>query len=67
MSAQTDKSARLAQLQEAVDAWASSRRKTVRGLIAAHKKVRQSRGELTESAALAAESLVADEISDFLA
>lgn len=67
MSAQSDKTARLAELQAAVDAWATFRRKQIEDLLASNKKIRKARGELTEKATLAAESLLAEEISEFLA
>jgi hypothetical protein len=66
MSAQSDKRARLMELQAAVDAWATFRKKQLEDLLTSHKKIRQARGELTERAALAAEVLLAEEISEFL-
>jgi len=67
MSAQTEKTARLTELQSAVDAWATQRKKQVTDLLSFNKKVRQARGELAEKAALAAETLLAEEISEFIA
>lgn len=66
MTTQAEKTARLAELQSAVDAWATFKRKQVEDLLALHKKIRKARGELTEKAALAAESILAEEISEFI-
>lgn len=67
MSTHSEKAARIAELRAAVDAWATQRTAQIEAHIAAAKRVRKARGELVEKAALAAESLVAEEISEFLA
>jgi hypothetical protein len=58
---------RLNALQEAVDAWAAFRTNQVEKHVEFLKGLRQSRGELTNRAVQAAETLLVDEISTFLA
>jgi len=57
---------RLTQLQASVQKWADNRREKIQKIIDSHKKMLKSRGSTASRASEAAESIVVDEITDFL-